>query len=413
LTVVVDAICQSQPNGIPISDKYELSQRNLDDFFNNPHVLNRNSKLVQELESRGNFNMRLDSSYIWKLDGYDFFLNEKIEHIFDEDNLREIELFYVVDKVSNSWIPKAYSILNFNKKGFLVKQIYNNSWNGDYNNLNDDFPNLLREFTYDENDNLVLYEDKTQQDIINGRVLNQMIRTYDSSNNLIQNTWNRWNNDLDSLTIVREFNYSYDNNNNLVEEIRWSQHSTRGWEKTDSIVMEYSETDMLISKARYIIIAAQTLELFEKEIFTYSNDDQLFSKVDNIGYKADKDAFSNIYISEFEYDNYNNLVQEIRYDSIVEYNDREFLTRKTYTHNNGIYSTDVQMPKRNVWMFNYFLLENSIVQPMIKYENVAGGGGYPSILADRVEYFYSDLETSTTGIELDNAFALKIHPSLF
>jgi|GEM_PF-2573141 len=352
----------------------------------------------------------LDSIYTWREVSGGLTLTGKTEVVFDEDNLREISFYYSLDNEGEKLIPTNFGVLYFNNKGLLIKQTYN-SWDGDYSNLNDDLPSLQREFTYDKNQNLILFESKSSQAILSNRIDNQVIYTYDNSNNLTKYTWNLWNINVDSLFVFKEYDYSYDKNNNLTEEIRWRQHSTRGWEKTDSIILDYSESGLLRSKSSYIIIAAQTLGLFEKEIFTYSENDQLLSKVDNIGYKVDKDAFSNIYISEYEYDNFNNLALEIRYDSIPEYNDREFLSRKTYTHNYDIFSADVQLPRRNDGMFNYFLLDNSVFHPLVKYENVAGGGGYPSSLVDRVEYFYSDLETSTTDIDLDNELTLTLSPN--
>lgn len=404
------AYSQSHTNGIRISNNTELSQKKMDDFYNNLNLYINKIKPTQQLESRSNFKMRLDSSYIWKRINSFFLLDEKIEFVYKEDNLKEIDLFYSIDETRSYWEPKAFAILYFNSAGLLTKQTYD-FWTGDFNSINDHLPLLKREFTYDENNNLILYEYQGRADILNGIVSTEIIREYDQSGNLIKNIWNRWNSIEEKLTIYKEFDYSYNSDNLLEEEIRYQNHTEGGWEKTDSIIYQYDDFQNLILRSAFTQIFQLSLDPWTRDSFIYNTKNQVIKEIKQSRFNIPLDDWRDISNTEHFYDNFGNLVSSATFDSTQVALGSNLTNEYFYTHNNNILSEDVLLPRQNVWDINSSILERSKVNPILVYEEFVGGGIDPQVLFSKAEYFYSDLETSTTGIELDNALTLTLSPN--
>ena len=190
--------------------------------------------------------------------------------------------------------------------------------------------------------------------------------TYDESGNLIRRISKAWNVNVDSLTVIRQIDYSYDVNSNLNEEIKWQQHSSRGWEKTDSIIWKYSEDGLIQSRTRYIQVAIGVIGLFEQDFYNYTNDGVLLSKVEYGLYVIEFNEFFNIYITEYEYDYLGKPILSFTYDSIRGRDARDLITELRYQHNEDINSENVLLPRNNVW-FSSRLLDNSTINPLIKY----------------------------------------------
>ena len=100
-------------------------------------------------KSLTDYTHRLDSMITWEFDFNTPFSVRKTEWIYDSISSIEKLVSFKRNQETDSWVGTDYSSYHYNEDDLLIQSSYN-LWDGDYDNLDENNPQLLRKYYYNE-----------------------------------------------------------------------------------------------------------------------------------------------------------------------------------------------------------------------------------------------------------------------
>ncbi len=198
-------------------------------------------------QKKSDFYYLLDSIYAY---------NEKQDDYVDVtvyklDDLNGVEAILNYDNEGLVLIPNSLFKMYYNSSGNIIRSTYNR-WDGGYD-LNDKEPSIERHYRYNENQQEIEYEMRTDGDLALKRPSSLRITSYDSLARRYNVSTYKRDQIIDSLVQDYNFFYDYNNDGNLHSRVRYYFITEENrWVLADSISYNYNLKGLLESEIEYI-----------------------------------------------------------------------------------------------------------------------------------------------------------------
>ena len=331
----------------------------------------------QKYNLKSNYSHQLDSTISSTLSG------KSSKFIYLYDKKRDICTKSRWDEESEQWLPDAYNVLHFDNDR-LVRQTYN-SWEGEFDNLDEQTPIIARDFIYDEHKRILEIQVPNLQE---NRIHNIKKYSYNEAG-LLQNTFNYfWVANVDSLVLEEEVEYRHNEENLLSEILNYTNDESIGWSARDSIIFSYNLTGQLELETRYKQSPNQDSFEFSLRRDFYYNQDGSLSLIE------ERNKFNDLDKIKYNYHPYGSLHGLRKIDDT----DPDFvwgLFYNLYLHDENITSDKIRFP-RTRFSGSFFDLAHYYERHMLlSSREFLGGGNLPLELQLRTDYFYTELEPSS------------------
>jgi len=377
------------------------------------NILNsiNNSSSQNQLYSRSDYTHKIDSSYTWSLEDGIEVITLKAEYILDKFENSELILVYdnqSANLTSIDWVPESYFFETFNDEGLLTIETFS-FWDGS-SEFNHDNASLIRRYSYDDENRLILSETLNQNDIINNKINNSNIYHYDSLGYPTGISRYFWFDNVDTITHVKETEYNYNENQLLESIVNYAFDLDIGWEPDDSTFFKYNNQGIKTEEFRYNWIKRDinSYQPSYKNIYHYDENLKLTRKEIYHTFDREKDEFRYKDFLEYTYHEYGSLEKEVYFLSGF-YDPRDIISETTYSHHTDILTQKALRPKgsplNNINLHNekYVLFEHE------KYIDM--DYGYRD-LDYRIQSFYSEIDpVSTTDPVISNTDLLNVSPN--
>ncbi|MBT8232028.1 MAG: T9SS type A sorting domain-containing protein [Saprospiraceae bacterium] len=360
-------------------DKFDpIEYLNIVNKLNQPRTVIKNNK---------NHKIKIDSVY--------YSINSGIEgREYYQFNIEEnIELdFYYLYK-DEKFDPWTYFIFDYNENNQLTTISYTNPWDGDLNIPGDNKLNWIRRAEYNKDNKVKLYSFYVPTEDGKEFLYNQYDHIYNKRGHLSELLYYSYGNGKLNLTDIYYYNYKDDLLVEIIDKIKLVDDS---WVTEDSIVYKYYADDKLKTRTRYYGKEIGRSDNFNVELkYEYNDLGQLVGDHEYRNSEKENGGKSVIINKAYHtYDNLGNRILTEHFDS-TNHHGLVITNEELYTYNLDYASEETQLPKPNPFYYNEDIIERSPIYPIKLYERYAYEQGYDRTLADKEEYFYSDIMTST------------------
>jgi len=315
-----------------------------------------------------------------------------IKYSFDTLNNSDHAFYFSYSE--NVFNPLSYFQFDFDKENILHNITYCKPWDGNYDVPGNNEVNWIRRATYNEDSKVKLYSYFLPHE---GEefLINEYDHYYDDNGNLSELHYHSYLSGNWALTNIWFYRY---NKNLLSEAIKKIKDENGSWVTTDSTTYEYYSDSKLKTSSRQTDMNIQngSIRVFTF-LYEYNEIGQLTGRHRYNSVERDGDISVDIDKSYNYYDNLGNLILTESFDSSETYG-LIILDEEHFTYNLEYTSQQTQLPKPNAFYFNEDILNRSPLYPIKTYERYVFDDIWQNpILFESEEYFYSEIETSSTS----------------
>ncbi|MBT8232027.1 MAG: T9SS type A sorting domain-containing protein [Saprospiraceae bacterium] len=369
------------------------------EYLNKVNYLNQPRKIVK---NNNDFKIRYDSILFSDQSKIDV----KVFYEFDNEKNHETEFYHYLR--DDKFEPTAFFIFKFNQEDLLSEIIYADPWDGDTNVPGNNKINWIRRAEYDEDNKVKLYSRYLLTDGGEEFLTSQYDHIYNKRGHLSELHYYSYRNGDLKLSDIVYYNYENDLLVEIIDKIKLEDDS---WVTEDSIVYKYYADDKLKTRTRYYGKEIGRNDNFNVELkYEYNDLDQLVGDHEYRNSEKENGGKSVIINKAYHtYDNLGNRILTEHFDS-TNHNGLIITNEELYTYNLDYTSEETQLPKPNPFYYNEDINERSSIYPIKLYERYAYEQGYDRTLADKEEYFYSDIMTSNHSIP-EEELTVSVYPN--
>ena len=260
-------------------------------------------------------------------------------------------------------------------------------------------------YSYDANNNMIeeLYQELNSG---NWENISKFTITYDTNNNMIEELHQVWNGS--NWTISWKYSYAYDMNNNIIQELKQTWNGSN-WVNSVQTIFIYDENNTMIEELNQEWSGSEWLNNL-KQTYTY---DSTNYKIEELWQNWDGSNWVNYLTLGFTYDTNNNLIESI-WQIWEDYNWVNY-RKYTYSYNvNNIRTETIYFAwwatvwiKDTRWIYTYDANNNKIEERTQDWN-----GGYWLDL-NRSIYSYIITEVNEITSEINNYSLSQNYPNPF
>jgi len=380
-------IIQSNGN-INIFDSVNDSLSSKDYYY---AVMTFNSKNSMQLKAPKTF--KLDSSISNNFQKSEFLLTDTLDvaFIYEKDN-------------DDLWVPRNFSARHYNKKGLLTKQTWN-PWNGENYDVDERFATVIRKYSYTTEGLLDVYQDFNSGDIANNMFSNLHYHFYDTLGRLDSIVEYFWFDNEDTTRVTDRIFYSYNDQNQLIESVKFEYDINNEIDGGDSIRYYYNEFGKIDFQDSYLGRDEEGFRYIYKTVFTYNENESL----NQILYKEEinENEFLDVGYVNYFYYQYGSLWKYEQYNlnSSGQYKPWE---KEEYYHNENVDKSKIILYRD----FESRIPDNQIQDHMLnkKLEYFYSSFNDDWVIDEQLDFYYSDISTSTEDI-VTHLNTLTLYPN--
>jgi len=320
------------------------------------------------------------------------------------EDLQDIKCSYRRSNFESEWEPYTYSVTNFDNTGMLISSSYN-AWDGDLNNYSEDDPLILRNYFYNEDNQLIEYHSQSQSEL-RTKTLGNVYNFYYNEDGLLESrTFRKWSLLEDSL--ILKSRHLYDYKNGLIKlQKEYDNDENRGYYASDSILYEHNHLGLLEQEIIYQKSGISNEWLLDRTESKQYNSEAKIEKIErrlfyqNI--ELDMDTLLYFYHTYGSLANISTVETDITSSGLFP----DIKYKLEYSHDSSLSYAQVRTFRDGISLYeqNHMLIEfNELVN------NEPGGSMYGvSILTNTnyTQYFYSKIIDTSINDE-------KEYPSFF
>ena len=362
----------------------------------------------ENIKSRNKYVNKVDSAYSIISSLGSSFIRTKTEYIFDNDNLKENQLGFVFNDELQVFEPRSNGVLSYNKRDLLIRQTFN-FWDGNYDDLNEDITTVKRQYYYNEDDQLIKYEEQDGYDISLNIIPFFRTYEYDSLGLLSRINDYRWLEEINDHYINGIDDFYYNDDQQLELIIGLGIYPDGRTLLGDSLIFHYNDSGLLDLQTNYNYALSGDLELFDEFTYVYDEDGKLIEEILYENYnEISQDWYKRSRIN-YEYDSTDKLKFSRHYTRLND-DDWDYWQETKYTHDENMFPESTQIPRKNVSNFSSNIVDNSQINILTQYKESTVESNFSLSLRTQFQYFFSPIITNTTE-ELENQYSVVISPN--
>lgn len=338
---------------------------------------------------------KLDSSAQFRIVEGSLIQTSRTEYIFEQD--KDIHPGWNFNNELQIWEPRGYSVKHY-INDLLFKQTYNN-WDGDYSNLGEKDPQILRKFFYNKQNKVQSLWTQNELSIEANHLSSLDSLIYNSDDQLTKTQQYFWEPSRNELIQKREVLYRHDDNG-LLESIVESKYENEfGWYIQDSTYMTYDENDKLEIEDYYSKGPTREEYVYRsRKTYFYNSDGSINEVLYQRGTITEENHWPVTELQEYKYHDYGSLENKTDFLYTDPYASYSFdqLYESDYTHDGNIPIENIRYPRTR--FSDYFDNSHYYEKHMLLKEVHYGGGTFfePRYLDFINEFYYSEITTSSS-----------------